>query len=128
MEWKVGYVGWRGLGLKRRAAGIAAAEQCTWLAAGRRASPTGPTPATSAEPHADPAARRRGMERAETVAQLSAAVADIGVQLAAAGLAYHGALCGAAGLITHGGPWGSHRTPLHPVEDPLDPLQMAKVP
>jgi hypothetical protein len=37
------------------------------------------------------------MERAETVAQLAVAVADIGAQLAAAGLAYHGALCGAQG-------------------------------
>ena len=26
------------------------------------------------------------------------------------------------------GPWRSHRTPVHPVEDPLDPLQIGKVP
>jgi hypothetical protein len=56
-----------------------------------------PGSAKPAEPHADPAVRRRGMERAETVAQLAVAVADIGAQLAAAGLAYHGALCGAQG-------------------------------
>ena len=26
------------------------------------------------------------------------------------------------------GPWGSHRTPWHPVENPLNPLQIGKVP
>jgi hypothetical protein len=26
------------------------------------------------------------------------------------------------------GSWGSHRTPWHPVEDPLDPLQIEKTP
>jgi hypothetical protein len=25
------------------------------------------------------------------------------------------------------GPWGSHRTPWHPTEDPLNPLQLGKV-
>jgi L-lactate dehydrogenase (cytochrome) len=33
----------------------------------------------------------------------------------------------AAGLLTQGSP-GSHRTSWHPVEDPLDPLQIGKVP
>ena len=33
-----------------------------------------------------------------------------------------------AGLLTVKGSWGSHRTPWHPVEDPLDPLQIGNVP
>jgi hypothetical protein len=31
------------------------------------------------------------------------------------------------GMLTQGS-WGSHGTPWHPVEDPVDPLQLGNVP
>ena len=33
-----------------------------------------------------------------------------------------------AGLLTQGGPRGSHGTPPHPIEGPLDPLQIGATP
>jgi hypothetical protein len=33
-----------------------------------------------------------------------------------------------SGLLNQGVPWGSHMTPCHSTEDPLDPLQIGIVP